>query len=182
MHTIARMNLVTLESAYLNYAKNSSCRLLCINALLIHSEYNEYEPGQKLENWFRNWFYWNQHPQIIQDSLAPRFYTKYSLCYLMLSKWAKGASTQWKLFFAWKLISFHFSSMFYAIYSVFQDLYQICLCVIFSIQKVQSINLDPKHFIQLSQQSKMSNSRSRIQYNTLKLVPLDSVPSNWGKR
>ena len=60
-------------------------------------------------------------------------------------------------FFAWKLISFHFSSMFYAIYSVFQDLYQICLCVIFSIQNVQSINLDPKHFIQLSQQSKMSN-------------------------
>ena len=72
--------------------------------------------------------------------------------------------------------------MFYAIYSVFQDLYQICLCVIFSIQNVQSINLDPKHFIQLSQLSKMSNSRARIQYNTLRLVPLDSVPSNWGKR
>ena len=150
---------------------------------LQHNEYSEYEPGQKLENWLRNWFYWNQHPQIIQDSLVPRFYTKYSLCYLMLNKWAKWASTQWKLFFfAWKLISFHFSSMFYAIYSVFQDLYQICLCVIFSIQNVQSIDLDPKHFIQLSQLSKMSNSRSRIQYNTLKLVPLDSLPSNWGKR
>ena len=31
-----KMKLVTLESAYLNYAKNSSCRLLCMNALLIH--------------------------------------------------------------------------------------------------------------------------------------------------
>ena len=72
--------------------------------------------------------------------------------------------------------------MFYAIYSVSQDLYQICICIIFSKQNVQSISLDPKHFIQLSQLSKMTNSRSRIQINTLKLVPLDSVPSNWGKR
>ena len=39
-----------------------------------------------------------------------------------------------------------------------------------------------KHYIQLSQMSKMSNSRSRTQYITLKLIPLDSVPSNWGKR
>ena len=35
LHTVAKMKLVTLESAYLNYAKKSSCRLLCINALLI---------------------------------------------------------------------------------------------------------------------------------------------------
>ena len=35
-HTVVKMKLLTLESAYLNYAKNSSCRLLCINALLIH--------------------------------------------------------------------------------------------------------------------------------------------------
>ena len=34
--TVVKMKLVTLESAYLNYAKNSSCKLLCINALLIH--------------------------------------------------------------------------------------------------------------------------------------------------
>ena len=36
MQTVSQMKLVTLESAYLNYAKTSSCRLLCINALLIH--------------------------------------------------------------------------------------------------------------------------------------------------
>ena len=67
------------KSAYLNYAKTSSCRLLCINALLMHPyyiQYSEYGPGQKLKNWLRNWFYWNQHPQIIQDSLVPSFYTK----------------------------------------------------------------------------------------------------------
>ena len=130
-----------------------------------HSEYSEYEPGQKLKNWLRNWFYWNQHPQIIQDSLVPSFYTKYALCYLMLSKWAKWASTQWKLFFfAWKLISFHFSSML---------LYILVLKICFKYIK---------HYIQLSQMSKMSNSRSRTQYISLVLIPLDSVPSNRGKR
>ena len=36
VQTVAQIKLVTLESAYLNYAKNSSCRILCINAWLIH--------------------------------------------------------------------------------------------------------------------------------------------------
>ena len=39
-----------------------------------------------------------------------------------------------------------------------------------------------KHYIQLSQMSKMRNSRSRTQYITLKLIALDSVPLNWDKR
>ena len=67
-----------------------------------YSEYSEYEPGQKLKNWLRNWFYWNQQPQIIHDSLVPNLNTKYVLCYLMLSKLAKWACTQWKLFFCLK--------------------------------------------------------------------------------
>ena len=37
MHTVADMKLVTLESVYLDYAKNSSCRLLCITALVIYT-------------------------------------------------------------------------------------------------------------------------------------------------
>ena len=39
-----------------------------------------------------------------------------------------------------------------------------------------------KHDIQLSQMSKMSFTRSRTKYITLKLVSLDSMPSNWVKR
>ena len=39
-----------------------------------------------------------------------------------------------------------------------------------------------KHYIQLSQISKMSNTRSRTQNIISKLVSLDSVPSNWAKR
>ena len=39
-----------------------------------------------------------------------------------------------------------------------------------------------KPCIQVSQMSKMSDTRSRTQYITLKLVSLDSVPSNWVKR
>ena len=67
-----------------------------------HHESNEYAPGQKRKIWLRNWFYWNQHPQINQDRLVPNFYTKYTLCYLILSKWAKWASTQWKIIFSLK--------------------------------------------------------------------------------
>ena len=39
-----------------------------------------------------------------------------------------------------------------------------------------------KHYIQLSKNSKMSNTRSSTQNITSKLVSLDSVPSNWAKR
>ena len=39
-----------------------------------------------------------------------------------------------------------------------------------------------KPCIQLSQMSRMSNTRSRTQNITLKLASLDSVPSNWVKR
>ena len=39
-----------------------------------------------------------------------------------------------------------------------------------------------KPCIQLSQMSRMSNTRSRTQNITLKLASLDSVPSNWDKR
>ena len=39
-----------------------------------------------------------------------------------------------------------------------------------------------KPYIQLSQMSIMSNTRSRTQYITLKLVSLESVPLNWVKR
>ena len=38
-----------------------------------------------------------------------------------------------------------------------------------------------KPCIQLSQMSKISDTRSRTQYITLKLVSLDSVASNWIK-
>ena len=55
--------------------------------------------------------------------------------------------------------------MFYATYTGSQDLSQIF-----------------KHYIQLNQMSKMSNSRSRAQYITLKLIPLNSAPLNWGRR
>ena len=54
--------------------------------------------------------------------------------------------------------------MIYAINSGFQDLKCIKPC------------------LQLIQTSKMSNTRSRTHYITLKLVSLDSVPSNWVKR
>ena len=56
--------------------------------------------------------------------------------------------------------------MIYAIKSSFQDLPQMRY----------------KPSIQLSQISKMSDIMSRTQYITLKLVSLDSVPSNWVKR
>ena len=39
-----------------------------------------------------------------------------------------------------------------------------------------------KPCIQLSLISEMSDTRSRTQYITLKLVSFDSVPSNWVKR
>ena len=131
-----------------------------------HSEYSEYEHGQKIKIWLRNWFYWNQHPQIIQDSLVPGFYTKYALCYLMLIKWAKWTSTQWKLFFLLK--------------NWFPFIFHLCFMLYILVLKIRLEYF--KHYIQLSQMSKMNTSRPRTQYITLKIVPLDSVPLNWGKR
>ena len=118
----------------------------------------------------------------------------------MLSKWVnEQVHSENYILFAWKLISFHFSCNFYpskhagigpvtagigpvpvgigpvpASYHMFTGMLYILvlkICLKYF-----------KHYIQLSQMSKMSNSRSRTQYITLKLIPLDSVPSNWDKR
>ena len=159
MQTVAQMKLVTLGSACLNFAKNSSCRLLCINDLLIHHIIFS-------TTLLRNWFYWNQQPQSIQDSLVPNLNTKYALCYLVLSKLAKWACTKWKLFF---LLENWFPFIFYLWFMLYILVLKICFKYV-------------KQFIQLSQMSKMSNSRSRTQYFNLNLVPFYSVPSNLGKK
>ena len=86
----------------------------------------------------------------------------------MLSKWAKLASTQWKLFFFFLLENW-FPFIFHLCFMLYILVLKICLKYF-------------KHYIQLSQMSKMSNSRSRAQYITLKLIPLDSAPLNWGRR
>ena len=45
------------KSAYLNYAKSSSCRLLCINALLTHHIiFSTVSMSLVRKNWLRNWF------------------------------------------------------------------------------------------------------------------------------
>ena len=134
-----------------------------------HSENSEYEPGQKLKKLASQLVLLKSASSVYSRQLGSQLYTKYTLCYLMLRKWAKWAIKQWKL-------------LFFCLKTDFLSFFIYVLCYIFWFSRSVSNNV--KHYVQLSQMSKMSrsNSRSRTQYITLKLVPLDSVPSNWGKR
>ena len=124
-----------------------------------------FEPGQKLKHWLLNWFYWNQHPQIIQDSLVSS--STQNTLYAILC-WLSEQNEQ-----------VHSESIF-LLENWFPFILYVCFMLYILVLKICIKYV--KHFIQLSQMSKMSNSRSRTQYNTLKLVHLDSVPLNWGKR
>ena len=64
-----------------------------------HSENSEYEPGQKLKKLASQLVLLKSAPSVYSRQLGSQLYTKCTLCYLMLSKWAKWASTQWKLLF-----------------------------------------------------------------------------------
>ena len=134
-----------------------------------HSENSEYEPGQKLKKLASQLVLLKSASSVYSRQLGSRLYTKYTLCYLMLSKWAKWASTQWKL-------------LFFCLKTDFLSFFIYVLCYIFWFSRSVSNMLSTT--FNWGQMSKMSrpNSRSRTQYITLKLVPLDSVPSNWGKR
>ena len=78
----------------------------------------------------------------------------------MLSKWEKLASTQWKLFF---VLENWFPFIFHLCFMLYIRVLKICLKYF-------------KHYIELNQMSKMSNSRSRAQYITLKLISLIQRP------
>ena len=134
-----------------------------------HIENSEYEPGQKLKKLASQLVLLKSASSVYSRRLGSQLYTKYTSCYLMLSKWAKWASTQWKLLFF--LLENWFPFIFHLCFMLYILVLKICLKYV-------------KHYVQLSQMSKMSrpNSRSRTQYIILKLVPLDLVPSNWGKR
>ena len=62
-----------------------------------HSENSEYEPGQKLKKLASQLVLLKSASSVYSRQLGSQLYTKYTLCYLMLSKWANWASTQWKL-------------------------------------------------------------------------------------
>ena len=64
-----------------------------------HSEHSEYEPGQKLKKLASQLVLLKSASSVYSRWLGSQLYTKYTLCYLMLSKWAKRASTEWKLLF-----------------------------------------------------------------------------------
>ena len=72
---------------------------------------------------------------------------------------------------------FFFSSIFLKTDLISFFIYDLCYKFWFS-RPAKCVKL----CIQLSQMSIMSNTRSRAQYITLKLVSLESVPLNWVKR
>ena len=92
-----------------------------------HSENSEYEPGQKLKKLASQLVLLKSASSVYSRRLGSQLYTNtlYAiLCWV--SEQNEQVHSENYYFFAWKLISFHFSSMFYAIYSGSQDLSQIC--------------------------------------------------------